>query len=89
MSTTTKKSKVEVFTAGCTVCEEAVSLVRHLACDSCEVEILDMMQPDVPERAKGYGVRTVPAVVIDGSLASCCAGRGLDAATLKAAGLGR
>jgi glutaredoxin 3 len=33
--------------------------------------------------------RSVPAVVIDGKLADCCAGRGLDEATLRAAGLGQ
>ena len=43
----------------------------------------------VADRAKKLGVRSVPAVVIDGNLADCCAGRGPDEATLKAAGLGQ
>ena len=34
------------------------------------------------------GIRSVPAVVIEGKLASCCEGRGPDVAALKAAGLG-
>ena len=59
--TATKKRKVEVFTAGCSVCDDAVSLVKSLACDSCEVEVLDMKQGGVATRAKGYGVRSVPA----------------------------
>jgi glutaredoxin len=87
--TATKKRKVEVFTAGCPVCDDAVKLVKSLACDSCEVEVLDMKQADVASRAKGYGVRSVPAVVIDGKLADCCSGRGPDADTLRAAGLGQ
>ena len=87
--TATNKRKVEVFTAGCPACDEAVSLVKSLACDSCEVEVLDMKEPSVSERAKGYGVRSVPAIVIDGKLASCCSGRGPDAETLRAAGLGQ
>ncbi len=87
--TSTNKRRVEVFTAGCPACDEAVTLVKGIACDSCEVEVLDMKQPGIAERAKGYGVRTVPAVVIDGTLASCCTGRGPDAETLKAAGLGQ
>ncbi len=87
--TATQKRRVEVFTAGCPACEEAVTLVQSLACDSCQVEVLDMKQPGVADRAKTYGVRTVPAVVIDGTLASCCTGRGPDAETLEAAGLGQ
>lgn len=83
------KRKIEVFTASCPACDETVSLVKSLACQSCEVEIHDMKQPAVAERAKGYGIRSVPAVVIDGKLADCCSGRGPDADTLKAAGLGR
>jgi glutaredoxin len=87
--TATKKRKVEVFTAWCPVCDDAVKLVKSLACDSCEVEVLDMKQADFASRAKGYGVRSVPAVVIDGKLADCCSGRGPDADTLRVAGLGQ
>jgi predicted DsbA family dithiol-disulfide isomerase len=43
----------------------------------------------VATRAKELGVRNVPAVVIDGQLASCCAGRGVDIDVLKNAGLGK
>lgn len=87
--TATKNRKVEIFTAGCSLCDDAVSLVKSLACESCEVEVLDMKQADVALRAKGYGIRSVPAVVIDGKLADCCSGRGPDADTLRGAGLGR
>jgi glutaredoxin len=85
----TGKRRVEVFTAGCPACDEAVTLVEGLACNFCEVEVLDMKEPSVAVRARGYGVRSVPAVVIDGRLAGCCSGRGPDADTLRAAGLGR
>ena len=40
-------------------------------------------------RALGFPSNTVPAVVIDGKLADCCAGRGPEEASLRAAGLGR
>ena len=85
----TTKRKVEVFSAGCPVCNEAVQLVQTVACPSCEVSVLDMNDPKVASRAKNLGVRSVPAVVIDGKLANCCAGRGPDEAALKAAGLGQ
>lgn len=83
------KRKIEVFSAGCAVCEEAVDLVNQIACPSCEITVLDMKDTTVSARAKTLGIRSVPAVVIDGKLADCCAGRGPDEATLRAAGLGR
>jgi hypothetical protein len=85
----TRRRSIEVFTAGCPLCEEAVSRVRQLACPDCEVSVLDMRQPDVARRARTLGVRSVPAVAIDGELAECCSGRGLDETVLRAAGLGR
>ncbi len=83
------KRKVEVFSAGCPACDETVALVKSAACPSCDVTVLDMNDPTVARRAKGLGVRSVPAVVIDGKLADCCQGRGPDEATLRAAGLGQ
>ncbi|MCA1591802.1 MAG: thioredoxin family protein [Acidobacteria bacterium] len=82
------KRKIEIFSAGCPACEETIQMVNSIACPSCEVEVLDMHQPDVATRARQYGVRSVPAVVVDGKLADCCAGRGVDETMLKAAGVG-
>ena len=83
------KRKIEVFSAGCPACQETVELVNGLACPSCEVSVLDMRDPEVAERARDLGVRSVPAVAIDGTLADCCAGRGPQKAMLRAAGLGQ
>jgi len=82
------KRKVEVFSAGCPACQDVVALVQQVACPSCEVSVLDMNDPNISSRAKSLGVRSVPAVVIDGKLADCCTGRGPDETTLRAAGLG-
>ncbi len=84
----TDKRTIEVFSAGCAVCDDAVARVKALACPSCAITVLDMKDPVVAQRAKDLGVRSVPAVAINGVLADCCAGRGLDDAALKAAGLG-
>lgn len=83
------KRKIEVFSAGCPVCDEAVKLVESLACASCEVTVLDMHDPNVAGRAENLGIHSVPAVVIDGSLAGCCTGRGPEEAALRAAGVGQ
>jgi len=83
------KRTVEIFSAGCAVCDELVGRVNAIACPSCDVVVLDMQQPDVVARAKSLGVASVPAVAIDGALADCCAGKGPDEAALRAAGLGQ
>ena len=85
----TTKRKIEVFSAGCQVCNEAVEQVKQLACPSCEVQVLDMQDPTVAARAKTLGIRSLPAVAVNGQLADCCAGRGLDENKLRAAGIGR
>jgi hypothetical protein len=87
--TMAEKRQIEVFSAGCSVCEETVEMVNRIACPSCEVTVLDMQDSDVARRAKDLGIRSVPAVVVDGTLADCCAGRSPDGTTLQAAGLGQ
>ena len=83
------KRSIEVFSAGCPVCSETIDMIKNSACPSCEVTVLDMNDSAVASRAKSLGVKSIPAVVIDGKLADCCAGRGPDEATLIAAGLGQ
>ena len=89
MNTMTDTRKIEIFSAGCPLCEETVELVKNLACPSCEVTIFRMQEKQGMARARELGVRSVPAVAINGKLADCCAGRGPDPATLQAAGLGQ
>jgi len=82
------KRKVEIFSAGCSACEDAIRTVKSIACESCDVAVLDMNDSDVAARARELGIRSVPAVVIDGQLADCCSGRGIDEATLRRGGVG-
>lgn len=82
------KRNIEIFSAGCPVCDEAIPMVQDAACPSCDVTVLKMNDPVVASRANKLGIRSVPAVVIDGKLTDCCAGRGPDEAVLRAAGLG-
>jgi len=84
----TSKRKVEVFSAGCPLCQDAVEKVRRLACPDCEVTVLDLHHPQVARRARELGIARAPAVVIDGKLASCCAAGGVQEEILRAQGLG-
>lgn len=86
--TMSNKRKIEVFSAGCGLCEETIAMVNRMACSSCEVSILDMKDASTMVRAKELGVRSLPAVAVNGVLASCCAGRGPNESALRAAGIG-
>ena len=81
--------KIEIFSAGCGVCEDAIALVNGIACSSCDVIVLDMQDKGVAKRAQELGIKSVPAIVVDGKLASCCEGKGPDAETLKNLGVGQ
>ncbi|MBI1733060.1 MAG: thioredoxin family protein [Gammaproteobacteria bacterium] len=81
--------RIEIFSAGCPVCEDTIQMVNRIACPSCTVTVLDMNEPGVAARAKGLGVRSVPTVLIDGKLADCCAGRGPEETALRASGVGQ
>lgn len=85
----TTKRKVEIYSAGCAVCAETVAMVKEIACSSCEVIVHDMKTTEIAARARSLGIKSLPAVVVDDKLASCCAGRGVDEAALRAAGVGR
>ena len=85
----TIKRKVEIFSAGCPACQETVDLVNSIACPSCEVTVLNMNDDPVAQRAKSLGIHRVPAVVIDGKLADCCAVAAPDEKTLRASGIGK
>ncbi len=38
------KRKIELFTAGCTVCEPVVEMVKSMACGSCDVIIYNVAE---------------------------------------------
>ncbi|MBI5631317.1 MAG: glutaredoxin [Elusimicrobia bacterium] len=86
------KRNVEVFTAGCPVCEDAVKTVKSLACPSCDVVVYDLNKGcstnECRTKAKEYGIKRVPAVAVDGRLLDCCRQGQLTAEALKAAGVG-
>lgn len=87
------KRKVEVFTAGCPVCEDAVKTVKSLACPSCEVVVYDLNKgcetDECRRKAKAYGVERVPAVAVDGKLVDCCRTAPVSVEALRAAGIGQ
>ena len=79
----TQRRKIEIFSAGCATCRETIDMVRRLAGANHDIEIHDMQHAHVAARATQHGVRSLPAVVIDGKLAGCCTVRGADEAILR------
>lgn len=77
--------KIEVFSAGCKVCSDTIDTVKKLAGSEDEVVVHDMQRKETAERAAEHGVRSVPAVLIDGKLAACCANTGIDGNVLREA----
>lgn len=79
---------VEVFTAGCSLCDEVIDLVKTLACDSCTVRVVHLQNDQGTRRAEKVGVETVPAVAVNGTLSSCCQDRRVREEDLRASGIG-
>lgn len=88
---TTEKRRVDVFTAGCPLCQDAVRLVTSLACPSCEVQVYNLWEGcatnECREKAARYGVTAVPAVAVNGVLLDCCLREPITADRLIAAGI--
>ncbi len=63
------KRKIEIFTAGCALCEETVVLIRE-SVSSCGCEVVERRCTDRDHCAEAlqYGIRTMPTVVVDGAI---------------------
>lgn len=79
------KHKIEIFSAGCMTCKDTIETVKKLAGSEDEIVVHDMHEREIASRAAQHGVHSVPAVMIDGKLAGCCVGRGIEADVLREA----
>jgi hypothetical protein len=60
-------------------------MVKRVAGADHEVKVHEMLHGDTAARAKKLGIRSLPAVVVNGKLAGCCAGRGPDEHVIREA----
>lgn len=81
-------AKIELFIAGCPLCESAVQTVNDTACPKCEVIIYNLQNGEGKAEAAKYGVTRVPTVVVNGTIAGCCETGKVNAEDLRAAGVG-
>jgi len=63
---------IEVFTAGCHLCEETMEIVQKAKCSECTVTEYNIREKCDSEiclkKAKEYGIKAVPAIAIDGKI---------------------
>lgn len=76
---------IDVYTASCPLCDDAVGLVERLAAPDDTVRVRSLSDDQVAADAAALGVRAVPAVAVDGELASCCRSGGVTEEGLRAA----
>ncbi len=60
--------RIEIFTAGCALCKDLKSLVEIGKCAGCSLKEFDMRTPKNLKKAKEYGVKVVPTIIIDGKI---------------------
>ncbi len=87
------KRQIEIFTAGCPVCDLVVKLVKKMTCSSCEVTIYNLAEQcdtkECVDKMKKYDITSLPAIAVNGELLSCCKGQGVSKEALTAAGIGQ
>lgn len=85
------KKKVEVFTAGCSVCSPIVDLIKTNASDFCDIIIYDLVKQcddkTCLSKAVEYGIKSIPAIAVDGKLLKCCQNNGISREELVNAGI--
>jgi len=82
------KKQVEIFTAGCPVCEPVVQLVKDTAGVNCNITIYNLSKDYHNAIYKKYAIKRLPAVAVDGSLLDCCKNSAITKEDLIGAGIG-
>lgn len=60
--------KIEVFTADCPLCNDTLKIIKQVSCPECEVIERRCSGEVCCEPAKGYGIKAVPTIVVDGKI---------------------
>ena len=86
------KRQIEIFTAGCPICEPVVALVKETACGNCKITIHNLSEQYESKicvtKMEEYGVKRLPAIAVDGKLINCCKNVEITKGDLVNAGIG-
>tara|TARA_Y100001933_G_C18830917_1_gene493377 strand:+ start:175 stop:444 length:270 start_codon:yes stop_codon:yes gene_type:complete len=87
------KRQIEVFTAGCPLCDPVVKMVKEIACDKCEITVYDLVKQCDDKicltKMNEYGIQKIPAVAVNGKLLDCCKDSPITKEKLIEAGIGQ
>ena len=87
------KRQIEIFTAGCPICDPTIKMVQELACQSCEIIIYDLVKQCDDKiclsKMKEYDIQRMPAVAVNGKLLDCCKLNTISREALTEAGIGQ
>ena len=72
-----RTNKVEIFTAGCPLCDETVKEIKDIVSEN-ELIIYNLNKATDLNKAKEYEINKVPAVVVNGKLLNCCKNNKVD-----------
>jgi Thioredoxin domain len=82
------KMQVDIFTAGCPVCEPVVQLVKDTAGNHCDITIHNLSESRHKDILKKYNLTRLPAIAVDGKLLDCCKNITITKEDLIGAGIG-
>ncbi|MCX2678916.1 thioredoxin family protein [Galbibacter sp. EGI 63066] len=87
------KRQIEIFTAGCPVCEPVVQQIKNLICENCKLTIYNLTEQHEDkacmDKIKQYNIHRLPSVVVNGELLACCKNNRISKDDLIAAGIGQ
>ncbi len=86
------KRQIEIFTAGCPVCDPVVQLVKDTICENCEITVYNLSEQCESKicikKMEEYGVKRLPAIAVNGELIGCCKNIEITKEELIKAGIG-
>lgn len=61
---------IEIYSAGCPMCQEVINTITVGKCAGCEMMVYDLNSnsQSVRESIERYGIRVAPTIVIDGKI---------------------
>ncbi|MDV3293121.1 MAG: thioredoxin family protein [Nitrososphaerales archaeon] len=68
MSKESMPHRIQVFSGGCKLCEEAAEIVEIGKCKDCRMEVLSIDGRKTKPLMKRYSIGAVPSIVIDGKI---------------------
>jgi len=82
------KNHIEIFTAGCSICEPVVQFVKETAGANCNISIYNLSERSYNNICKKYSIKRLPSIVVNGILLDCCKNIDITKEDLINAGIG-